>query len=465
MKDLLNSSAVDIARAIRDKKISSVEVVEAHLDRIQEVNPQLNAVVLVTGDEAMAQAREADEELAKGRTMGPLHGVPMTIKDALETAGVITTGGTEGRSSYVPTEDATVVKRLKAAGGIMLGKTNLPELSLLWESDNLVYGRCNNPYDLERGPGGSSGGEAAIIAAGGSPFGIGSDSGGSIRQPAHNCGIAGIKPTSGCVPRTGHFGPAGGILDFKFQVGPMARYVEDLILTLPIIAGPDDRDPAIVPGPLGDPAEVDISSLRVSYHTDNGLASPTAETVAAVTAAARCLEDAGALVEESLPEPISMVNELSPRLWRIGGSSGVRATLASAGTKRTHPLTERWIKTISPVTDSTAEVIDAVAQWDEFRRGMASYMADYDVILSPVTAEPAPPHGTTLEPSALRGFSYVLYYNLTGWPGAVVRGGTSPEGLPIGVQVGAKPWRDHVALAVAKHIESELGGWQPPQLD
>ena len=464
MKDLLHSSAVNIAQAIRDKKVSSTEVVQAYLDRIQEVNPQLNAVVVVTGDSAMAQAREADEEMAKGRTTGPLHGVPMTIKDALETAGVVSTGGTEGRSSYVPSEDATVVKRLKAAGGIMLGKTNLPELSMLWESDNLVYGRCNNPYDLERGPGGSSGGEAAIIAAGGSPFGIGSDSGGSIRQPAHNCGIAGIKPTSGCVPRTGHFGPAGGILDFKFQVGPMARYVEDLILTLPIIAGPDDRDPAIIPGPLGDPSEVDVSSLRVSYHTDNGIQSPTAETVDAVKAAARCLEDAGARVEESLPECISTTFELSRRLWRIEGAAGAKATLAAAGTKRIHPLIERWMETISPATESPAEVVATVAQWDEFRRIMTRYMADYDVIISPVGAEPAAPHWTGLEPDSLRGFSYVLYYNLTGWPGAVVRGGTSPEGLPIGVQVGAKPWRDHVALAVAKHIESELGGWQPPQL-
>ena len=284
MKEIIYASATALARAIRHKEVSSTEVVEAHLRRIEEVNPRLNAVVLSTGDRALAEAREADAALARGEVKGPLHGVPMTIKDALDTEGVISTGGTLGRAAFVPKEDATVVKRLRDAGGIMLGKTNLPELSLFWECDNLIHGRCNNPYDLTRGPGGSSGGEAAIIAAGGSPFGIGSDAGGSIRQPAHYRGIAGIKPTSGCVPRTGHFRPPGGIQDFRNQVGPLARYVEDLILVLPIIAGPDSRDPAIVPGPLGDPQTVDMKGLRVSFHTDNGIASPTLETAEAARA-------------------------------------------------------------------------------------------------------------------------------------------------------------------------------------
>src|SRR5262245_36081292 len=201
---LYYSSASALAEAIRSKEVSSLEVVKAFLARIAEVNPKLNAVFQIQTEKAMAQAREADAALARGEVKGPLHGVPMTIKDSFDTAGVISTAGTKGRSQYVPTEDATVVARLKAAGAILLGKTNTPELTLAWETDNLVYGRTNNPYDLSRTPGGSSGGAAALIAAGGTPFDIGTDTGGSIRLPSHFCGIAGIRPTSGRVPRTGH---------------------------------------------------------------------------------------------------------------------------------------------------------------------------------------------------------------------------------------------------------------------
>ncbi|MCH8088566.1 MAG: amidase [Chloroflexi bacterium] len=464
MDKLIYASATALAQAIRHKEVSSTEVVEAHLRRIEEVNPRLNAVVLLTGDRALAEAREADAALARGEVKGPLHGVPMTIKDALDTEGVISTGGTLGRAAFVPKEDATVVKRLRDAGGIMLGKTNLPELSLFWECDNLIHGRCNNPYDLTRGPGGSSGGEAAIIAAGGSPFGIGSDAGGSIRQPAHYCGIAGIKPTSGCVPRTGHFRPPGGIQDFRNQVGPLARFVEDLMLVLPIIAGPDSRDPAIVPGPLGDPQSVDLKGLRVSFHTDNGIASPTPETAEAVRRAVQCLADAGAQVEESLPADIGQVPEIYGRLRRLSGRSEIKQVLDAIGTREVHPFTRKWQESLADTSASAEEIFDCMAEWDAFRGSMLSYIQDYDVILSPVCAEPALPYGQTMDADKLPGFSYVTWYNLTGWPGVAVRGGTSPEGLPIDVQVGAGAWHDHVALAVARHIESALGGWQPPPL-
>ena len=217
--ELIFASAGEQAKAIRDKQISSQELVRACIKRIEEVNPKLNAVVQLPAETALRQAREADKALAKGEIRGPLHGVPFTLKDAIETEGVISTGGTLGRASYVPKEDATVVKRLRAAGGVLLGKTNCPELGWAWESDNLVYGRTNNPYDLSLSPGGSSGGESAIIAAGGSPLGLGSDAGGSVRFPAHCTGIAGIKPTSGRVPRTGHFPGPGGTLDALWQIG------------------------------------------------------------------------------------------------------------------------------------------------------------------------------------------------------------------------------------------------------
>ena len=213
MREWIYESAAAMAAAIRKKEISAHELVRACLERIEEVNPRLNAVVQVCAEQALEEARHADQALARGDVIGPLHGVPFTLKDAIETKGVICTGGTEGRAHYVPHQDAVVVKRLREAGAILLGKTNCPELGWAWEADNLIYGRTNNPYDLNLSPGGSSGGESAIIAAGGSPFGLGSDAGGSVRFPAHCTGIASIKPTSGRVPRTGHFPGPGGLLD------------------------------------------------------------------------------------------------------------------------------------------------------------------------------------------------------------------------------------------------------------
>ena len=239
MDQLLFASVSQIAKGIREKKISSEESLKACIARIEAVNPRLNAVVQLPAERALAAAREADEALARGEVRGPLHGVPFTLKDAIETEGVICTGGTEGRRDYVPNTDATVVKRLREAGAILLGKTNCPELGWAWESDNLIYGRTNNPYDLALSPGGSSGGESAIIAAGGPPFGLGSDAGGSVRFPAHCTGIASIKPTSGRVPRTGHFPGPGGTLDSLWQIGPLARFVEDLALVMPILSGVD----------------------------------------------------------------------------------------------------------------------------------------------------------------------------------------------------------------------------------
>ena len=235
---LIHSSVSALARAVQAKQVSSMEVVQACLDRIDQVNPQLNAVVQLAATRALEEAREADEALARGESNGPLHGVPMTIKDSLDTAGLISTGGTKGRESFIPQQDATVVRRLREAGAILLGKTNTPEFTLSFETNNLIYGRTNNPYDTSRTPGGSSGGAAAIVAAAGAPFDIGSDFGGSIRLPSHLCGIAGLKPSSGRVPRTGHIYPFGGVQDSFQQIGPLARYVEDLALILPLIAGP-----------------------------------------------------------------------------------------------------------------------------------------------------------------------------------------------------------------------------------
>jgi amidase len=461
MDELNFTSAKTLAEAIRTKHVSSQEVVEAYLARIDAVNPKLNAVVLLRAEAARDEASAADAALAQGELKGPLHGVPMTIKDSLDTAGVITTGGTQGRQSFVPTRDATVVARLRQAGAILLGKTNTPELTLFIETDNLVYGRTNNPYDLSRSPSGSSGGAAAIIAAGGSPLDLGSDTGGSIRQPAHYCGVAGLKPTAGRVPRTGHIISYDvGPLEMLTQIGPLARYVEDLILTLPLIAGVDWRDPAVVPMPLGDPYAVDLSRLRVAFFTDNGIVSPAAEISAVVRTAAAALVEAGVIVEEARPPEIEQTRDTWLELVLADGAAWIQRLLREAGTTEVYPTLKN--RFFGRETLSAAEFNQMLAELNRLQSTMLSFMENYEAIICPASAYPAVPHGATAEIND--GFTYTRVFNLTGWPVVVVRGGTSPEGLPIGVQVVARPWREDVALAVAHHLETALGGWQPPAL-
>jgi amidase len=461
---LIYASATALARAVRIKEVSSQEVVEAYLQRIEEVNPKLNAVVQLTAESARAQAREADAALKRGHIKGPLHGVPITIKDNIETAGVICTGGTKGRASFVPTQDATVVVRMRAAGAIILGKTNMPELGLAFETDNLVYGCTNNPYDLSCTPGGSSGGEAAIISAGGSPLGLGNDMGGSIRLPSHFCGIAGIKPTTGRVPRTGHFPYSSGWLDPLWQTGPMARFVEDLVLTLPIIAGADWHDPTVIPMFLGDPKKVDLKRLRVAFYTDNGIVSPMPEIAGVVKKTSNALSDAGMAVEENRPEGIEQSFDIFMRLTSADGYAGVESLLKMVGTTEMHPWLKSMIEFGCETAMTTAEFGGLMLQWAMFRSSMLSFMEKYDIVICPAHAFAAMPHRAIMSLDNLAATSYTITYNLTGWPGVVVRAGTSPEGFPIGVQVVARPWREDAALAVAQHIETALGGWQRPPL-
>ena len=464
MDEIIYASASELARAIRQGEVSSAEVVEAHLVRIEEVNPQLNAFVQLTADAARARAREADAARARGEAWGPLHGVPVTIKDAFETEGVVSAGGTRGRAAYVPEHDAAGVARLKKAGAVVLGKTNVPEISLAFESDNLVYGRTHNPYDLSRTPGGSSGGEGAAIAAGMSPLGLGSDAGGSIRVPAHFCGIAGIKPTSGRTPRTGHFPPMGGLLDSIWQIGPLARRVADLALALPLLCDPDWRDPTIAPVPLGDPSEVDLKHLRVAFHTDNGIVAPTEDLAAVVRDTAHLLAAAGAEVVEARPPVPEDAYKLLLGLYGADSGAGLRMLLMMAGTSETSPLMTRLLETLGTMSLTAGDVTMLVYQLDAWRSEMLSFMRDYDLLVCPPCARAAMPHGTTFEEQNQLFFSYTMLYNMTGWPGAVVRAGTSTEGLPLGVQLVARPWREDVALASALEVERATGGWQRPPL-
>lgn len=460
MEDLVYASAASLARQIADRSISVIEVLETHLHQIERVNPQLNAVVQLVAERALREASEADAVLQRGETVGPLHGVPITIKDSLDTADVITTAGTAGRETHVPERDATVVARLRAEGAILLGKTNTPELCLRSQTDNDVYGRTNNPYDLSRCPGGSSGGEAAIIAAGGSPLGIGTDIFGSIRVPAHCCGIAGLKPTSGRVPRTGDIlANSVGALDSWAQVGPLSRWVEDLSLTLPIISGVDWRDPAIVPMPLGSPDDVPLETLRIAYYTDNGHLEPTPETTSTVEAAVDAVRPViGAVQDERVGELSAVVHEAGEAIAIAFGDGGAWISRLLARTKTTTPATYLTNFMAGMTELSTSEYTEKLDRVDSIRSRMLGFMESCDVILCPASPQPAVEHSDTGTP----GLIYTSAFNVPGWPAVVVRCGTSPEGLPIGVQVVARAWREDVALAVAAHLEQEFGGWQQP---
>ena len=460
MSDFLFWPARRLVGAIGSGELSAVEVITAHLEQIAAVNPHINAVVQLATERALEEARACDAMTAKGQSRGPLHGVPMTIKDSLDTEGIISTGGTMGRKNCVPERDAPVVARLRAAGAILLGKTNTPELTLSGETDNLIYGRTNNPYDLTRSPGGSSGASAAIIAAGGAALEIGSDTGGSIREPAHYCGIAGLKPTSGRTPRTGHIVPYGlGAVDSLTQLGPMARFVDDLALALPVICGPDFEDPSCVPMPIGDPGKVDLKSLRIATYIDNGVLPVGPEIAETMAQAVDALRGDGLSVSEFDTTVLGEAAEVLAQLRAADGGTIVRRLLERYGTEEPGPHMTYCFR--GPPAVSGDVYCQILEHADQVRSRMLGLLRDVDVILCPAAQRLAPPHGSTLADTFLM-WSYCTVYNLTGWPGAVVRAGADSNGLPIGVQCVAAPWREDIALALAARVESLLGGYHRP---
>ncbi|MBD3648992.1 MAG: amidase [Pseudomonadales bacterium] len=460
MDELLNSPMKVMAEAIRSRQVKSVDLVRAFLDRIEKVNTSLNAVVYSNSEQAMKYAAKADAEIAAGQLNGPLHGVPMTIKDSLDTRDATTTWGTTGRSDFRPGRDATCVARLRDAGAILMGKTNTPEFTLSFQTDNLVYGATKNPWDPERTPGGSSGGAAAIIAAGGSPLDIGTDTGGSIRLPAHFCGIAGIKPTTGRVPCTGNALPSSGLIAPLSQPGPMARFVDDLILTLPIISGPDFIDPHTVAAPLHDAATVNVRSLRIGYHTNNGIKTPEPDIVSAIDGVIQQLADDGFNVTERTPSGIEMAGFIFSRVFTADGGEMLDALLEDSRTMTPSPRLEENRRR-PPITLDNREFAQIITLWHNFQSSMLGFFNEFDVLICPVNATTAIPLGSRED---LQGYTYTNAYNLTGWPGTVIRAGTDSSGLPIGVQILAGPFREDRCLAMASWLESRLGPFEPPPI-
>jgi amidase len=425
-------TATELAARIGRRELSAREVVLAHLERIEALAGTVNAVVRVDAERALERARECDER----PPAGPLHGVPFTVKDNVEAAGIEMAIGAPERAGVVPDADATVVARMRAAGAILLGKTNCPPYGGGIETDNDVYGLTRNPYDLDRSAGGSSGGEAAAVAAGASPCGLGTDSGASVRLPAHFCGVAALKPTAGLVPVTGVIddeGQIGALGDARTQVGPLARSADDLALLLRVVAGPDGRDGGVAPVPLREPDPAALRGLRVAAFADDDFAAADADTRRTLDDAAAVLADGGAMVAaERHP---GGGHELTIEVWEsYGGAIG------------------------------SDELYRLLRRWDAFRGEMLASLERFDLVLCPVFPEAARRHGDVKRAGEPDPTSFTTPFSLAGWPVATVRCGSSSEGLPIGVQLAAAPWRDDLALAAAGALERALGGWRPPPL-
>jgi Asp-tRNA(Asn)/Glu-tRNA(Gln) amidotransferase A subunit family amidase len=471
--DLIFLPAVRMAELIRQKQISPVELVEAHLAHIDLLQPKVNAFVQLDAQRALAQARAAEAAVGRTQQLGPLHGVPISIKSSIDVAGMRCEAGTKLRQGYVAACDAPLVTRLRRAGAIVLGMTNTPELLMAWETDNLIYGRTNNPWDLSRTAGGSSGGEAAAIATGCSAGGVGSDGGGSIRVPAHFCGICGLKPTPGRIPATGHFPQSVGPFALTGVVGPLARTVEDLKVLFEAMQGPDIGDPsaALVPVRWPDLSTSDaVGRIKIAYFEDDVRTPVTPETRRAVCKAADTLRCAGFEVDAFRPEGLEQACEL---WWKFFGVAGgmLLGPMTRGHESELSPILKEfngWIATEAPHTAQS--LLDIWIQRDLVRMKIFEQMENFPVLLCPVASVPAFRHGERewqIEGKSVKyldAWSYCEWFNLLGMPAVSVPISNSPEGLPIGVQVVARPWEEELVLSVAGALEREVGTSKRPPL-
>jgi amidase len=489
MGELVFSTACKLTRLIRDRQLSAVELLEAQIEQINRHNPRIHAICTLDQERARQLARQADEDLAAGRSWGPLHGISMTVKDAFETSGLRTTSGYRPLSNYVPQQDAAAVGRLKTAGAIILGKSSLARLAGDFQSINDLFPSVNNPWNTKTTAGGSSGGSAAAVAAGFSPLELGSDFGGSLRQPAHFCGIYSFKPTDRRVSTRGHIPEVPGMpkcIRQMMTVGCMARSVKDLELCFSRIAGADPLQPDVPPVPLDQPSQRALSSLRIAWMDGVDEIPVASEIRQAIQASAQRLREAGAEVVNWMPtkpslttmlqccDELTAFNNLYAQIpdWRLKRDVAVfmarEATQGEPALRKLYNLSHLIPTLLRP---SLKDYFLTLTYRDTFTVELDQALKPWDVWLCPVSATPAFSHrptGTAINidgrkvPYILASGGYTMPFAFTGHPVVVIPIGTTQAGLPIGMQLVGKRWREMELLAVAQRIDRVVGCFQPP---
>ena len=468
MSNLVLESATRQLELLRSGEISVVELAEAHIQQIERLNPQLNVFADFDAERVRDRARKHDAWRGQ-RARRPLFGLPVTVKSSIATRGLKCEIGSLLHEGEIPAQDAVVVARLRAAGALILGTTNCPEFLMAYETDNLLHGQTRNPWNLECTPGGSSGGESAAIAAGLSAAGLGSDSGGSVRVPAHFTGICSLKPTPGRIPGRGHLPPCVGPFQILGAIGPMARTIADVSLLFRTLSGQDPIDPASPPVALREPSLDELRTNTIGYFEDDGLAPVTPETRAAVQAAASVLRDAGFLVEPFRPSTLEALRQLWGKFFVQCGALFYAPAIAG----REHqlsPIFNEFLGFAEALPQLTAvELLDAWAELDLLRAKTLAEMSKFPVLLCPVASIPAFRHGERqwiVEGRAVKyldAVRHTQWFNALAAPAAVVPVGRSPEGLPIGVQIVARPFEDEIALGIAAIVDAAFG-YRPPPL-
>ncbi len=467
MRDLNEFSIAEVLKGYSKKELSPVDVVTAHLKRARELQLKLNAFVHLDEESAIAKARASEAAIQRGEALLPLQGIPLTVKSSMDVAGWPCSAGSLLRKDYVPVKDAIAVARLEAAGAILLGNTNTPEFLMAYETNNRVNGKTSNPWNLEYSSGGSSGGEAAAIASGCSMGGVGSDGGGSIRVPAHFCGICGLKPTPGRIAATGHYPPGAGAFGWIGVVGPLARTAADVRALFAVMAGADTGDALSAPVPVREIVPLELRGLRVGILESPALGTATPETIAAVERAGKLLEEQGFHVERF---PLQKLDRALELWWFFFGP--VIGKLLMEGTKWQEellsPMLREYLGVVSEEPAVTLEsFMNSCTERDLVREDILRQMGEVGLLLSPVSTAPAFRHGAgNYQQGDAHNYRDTMRFcqwtNLTGFPGMSVPMGQSLEGLPINVQLIGRPYEEEILVSVAERLEERRGSWKGP---
>jgi len=469
MSQPIYSTIAETREKFRLKEVSPVELIATHLDRIQQIQPQLNPFVHIDAESARARGRDSESRIARGETPRPLEGIPLTVKSCLDVAGWPCPAGSLLRKDYIPAANAPLVSRLEDAGAILLGNTNTPEFLMAYETDNRLSGKTSNPWNPAYSSGGSSGGEAAAIASGCSMGGVGSDGGGSIRTPAHFCGICGLKPTPGRIPATGHFPPGGGAFAWIGVVGPMARTVADLRTLFAVMSGPDPGDALSAPVPMREITATDLRDLRIGILENPELGRATPETLSTLRRAAQLLCELNHRVE---PFKLEKLHQALGLWWFFFGQAIADLFRQSTSGKESQlsPMFLAYLEATQVESKVTLESFQkACVDRDLVRASLLHQLRDVPILLSAVSTAPAFKHGAgNYRPNDPHNYRdtmrFCQWLNLAGFPGLSLPMGQSPEGLPINIQLIARPYEEELLLAVAEQLEQARGPWKSPPL-